>query len=733
MNFSQAENLQQLPEKVVKRDGRMQNFQPSKITEAINKAFLASREGNYNDSLMLTQKVLGSINTKMRLREINTPTIDEIQDMVEDILLESKFTKSAKEYISYRRRRDDIRESGGKFIKDLSDIVKSKDTENANINGDTAMGKMLQAGSVAAKRLCEISLKKEHIQAHKDGDIHIHDMNFLPFGTKTCLQIPLVKLFENGFNTGHGFIRPPKDIKTASALVCIIMQANQNEQHGGQSVKALDTDLAPYVEKTKEKYINLLKELEYDKDKMEEKAWELAEKDVNQAMQGIVYNLNTMQSRAGAQVPFTSINFGLDTTRAGRMISKHLLINFENGLGKGESPMFPNLIFSMAKGVNKEPEDPNYDLRRLSHRVSCKRLFPNYSNQDSSFNKPFYRREKNPQVVGYMGCRTRVISNVCGEEVTDGRGNLSFTSINLPRIAIEADKNIDTFFHLLKEKFLMVRNQLLERYEIQKNKKVKEFPFLLGQKLYHNSDHLNPEDTIEDAIKNGTLSIGFIGLAEALVALTGMHHGECDDAQKLGVKIISTLDAWCKAESQKYSLNFSLLATPAEGLSSRFVEMDRKRFGVQEGITDKEWYTNSFHIPVEYNIPAHKKIEVESIYNQYTPAGHINYVELDNAPTGNLDAFEQLVNAAFDNDCGYFSVNFPVDQCMGDDCSYIGIIGEEGCPKCKSKRVRRIRRVTGYLGIYEESSENGEKSSFFNNGKYNETKNRVAHLANFKN
>ncbi|SHK27466.1 ribonucleoside-triphosphate reductase class III catalytic subunit [Anaerobranca californiensis DSM 14826] len=715
------------PTKVIKRDGRLQDFNPAKITEAINKAFSVSGEGNYGEALSLTQRVLENLTNYMISKEIKIPTIDEIQDIVEDTILKSNFLITAKEYIAYRRRRDKIRESRGKFIKELTDIVKTKDTENANINGDTAMGKMLQAGSIAAKRLCEISLKKEHIDAHNQGDIHIHDLNFLPFGTTTCLQIPLKKLLANGFNTGHGFIRPPKDIKIAAALVCIIMQANQNEQHGGQSVSALDRDLAPYVELTFEKYVKLLNELEYSKN-IDEKAWELTEKDVDQAMQGIVYNLNTMQSRAGAQVPFTSINFGLDTSRAGRAITKYLLLNFEKGLGKGETPLFPNLVFSMAKGINKEPQDPNYDLRLLAHRVSCTRLFPNYSNQDSSFNAPFFRRKDNPQIIGYMGCRTRVIANVAGEEVTDGRGNLSFTSINLPRIAIEANKDLNKFFDILKEKFILVKNQLLERYEIQRNKKVKEFPFLMGQKLYYNSDHLSSEDTIEDAIKNGTLSIGFIGLAETLVALIGKHHGESEEAQELGLRIVSTLNSWCQLESQKHGLNFTLLATPAEGLSNRFVDIDRQRFGVIKGVTDKEWYTNSFHIPVEYKISAYEKIKIESAYNKFTPAGHINYVELDSAPIGNIAAFEQLVNAAFENDCGYFSVNFPVDQCLGENCDYIGIITEEGCPKCQSKKIRRIRRVTGYLGIYEESLDGVNKDSFFNKGKYYEVKNRTSHV-----
>lgn len=726
MNYSSNAVEYLFPTKVIKRDGRLQDFEPAKITEAINKAFSVSGEGNYSDALLLTQKVLENLKYNIHNYGTKTPTIDDIQDIVENVLVKSNFMNAGKEYIAYRRRRDKIRDSRGRFIKDLVDIVNLKDTENANINGDTAMGKMLQAGSIAAKRLCDISLKREHIAAHYEGDIHIHDMNFLPFGTKTCLQIPLSKLFAKGFNTGHGFIRPPKDIKTAAALVCIIMQANQNEQHGGQSVSALDRDLAPYVEMTFNKYLNLLKELEYSKS-MEEKAWELTEKDVNQAMQGIVYNLNTMQSRAGAQVPFTSINFGLETSRAGRAISKYLLLNFEKGLGKGETPLFPNLVFSMARGVNRFPEDPNYDLRLLAHRVSCNRLFPNYSNQDSSFNAPFYRRDENPQVVGYMGCRTRVIANVAGEEVTDGRGNLSFTSINLPRIALEAEKNIDKFFDILKERFILVKNQLLERYEIQKNKKVKEFPFLLGQKLYYNSDHLGPEDTIEDAIKNGTLSIGFIGLAESLVALLGKHHGQCEEAQELGLKIVSTLNSWCQLESQKHKLNFTLLATPAEGLSNRFLDMDKKKYGVIEGVTDKEWYTNSFHVPVEFKISAFEKIKIESAYNKLTPAGHINYVELDSAPIGNIEAFEQLVNAAFDSDCGYFSINFPVDQCLGYDCHYVGIIKEEGCPKCQSKKVRRIRRITGYLGIFEECLDGENKTSFFNSGKYNETKNRKSH------
>ncbi|OWZ84559.1 anaerobic ribonucleoside-triphosphate reductase [Natranaerobius trueperi] len=716
-----------MPSKVVKRDGREQPFDPSKITHAIKKAFSAVDKDNHSLALSLTYRVLN----KLAEKGVDKPTVPRVQREVENTLMEAGHYEVARSYVIYRNDRDRIREADTKLMKELINVLETKDQENANVNGDAPMGKMLKGGSEAMKEVYfNHFAKEEHAHAHREGYIHVHDADFAAIGTTTCLQIPLDRLLEKGFNTGHGWITTPNSIESAASLSCIIFQSNQNDHHGGQSFATFDSSLAPYVRVTLDKVKKELVEYGVEEN-LEEKAWKQVRKRTYQAMQIFVFNLNTMHSRAGAQVPFTSINFGLDTTPEGRLVTEMLLKVYKKGLGKGETPIFPNLIFSLAQGVNKQPEDPNYDLRRLAHEVSCERLFPNYSNQDASYNAPFYYREEDPQVVAYMGCRTRVISNRRGEEVTEGRGNLSFTSINLPRVALET-REIDSFYSQLKETVQLVVEQLYDRFKIQKNKKVKEFPFLMGQSLYLDSDKLSSEDTLEEALKHGTLSIGFIGLAEALKVLTGKHHGESEESFDLGLEIIKYMDGLCKEASKEYNLNYSLVATPAEGLSGRFTELDRERFGEIEGVTDKDWYSNSFHIPVEYSIGASEKIRKESAFNKYTPAGHINYVELDAAPKGNIDAFEQLVNASIDNDCGYFSVNFPVDQCL--HCGNNGVIDDETCPVCGSLRIQRVRRVTGYLGVLEEvPEETGEgKTSGFNHGKFQECINRVSHLKGFK-
>ncbi len=722
------EAFSSMPSQVAKRDGRKQPFDPSKITEAIKKAFNAVGEDNHTMALSLTYKVIQNLIEK----ELKSPTVPQIQEVVENTLMEAGLYETARAYVIYRNDRDRIRESNTSLMRELLRVLQTRDQENANVNGDAPMGKMLKGGSEAMKEVyLNHYAKPEHARAHKDGYIHIHDADFAAIGTTTCLQIPLDRLLREGFNTGHGWINPPKSIESAASLSCIIFQSNQNDQHGGQSYVAFDKSMTPYVKETYDKIKRELEEVGVD-EKLEEKAWNILKKRTYQAMQIFVFNLNTMHSRAGAQVPFTSVNFGLDTSPYGRLVSEMLLKVYKNGLGKGETPIFPNLIFALAKSINKKQGDPNYDLRLLAHEVSCERLFPNYSNQDASFNAPFFYREEDPQIVAYMGCRTRVISNRDKDsEVTEGRGNLSFTSINLPRLAIESQETW-LFYEKLKETLQLVVEQLYDRYRVQIGKKVKEFPFLMGQRLYLDSDDLELEDKLEKPLKHGTLSIGFIGLAEALKVLTGKHHGESEESFQLGLEIVEFMDKLCKEASAKYDLNFSLLATPAEGLSGRFTNLDKEKYGVIPEVTDKEWYTNSFHIPVEYPISAFEKIKRESAFSKFTPAGHINYVELDAAPKGNIEAFEKLVDAALDSDSGYFSVNFPVDQCLA--CNYNGVIEENSCPVCGSKKIQRVRRVTGYLGVFEETiDEEGEaKVSGFNDGKFNECKNRISHMNGFK-
>ena len=649
--------------------------------------------------------------------------------------------------------------------------------ENANIDGNTAMGSMLKYGSEGAKHFYEsYVLNPAHSEAHRNGDIHIHDLDFYTL-TTTCCQIDLIKLFHDGFSTGHGVLREPNDIASYASLACIAIQSNQNDQHGGQSIANFDYGLAPGVAKTyKKRYRSNLTSLievmdcaahakktkeifqtltaenliptldgsqaytEREKELLLEagvpdeildkiqsfsakKATEETDKATYQAMEALLHNLNTMHSRAGAQTPFSSINYGMDTSTEGRMVMKNMLLVTEAGLGNGETAIFPIQIFRVKDGVNFNPGEPNYDLFKLSCRVSAKRLFPNFSFQDAPFNLQYYKEGHPETEIAYMGCRTRVIGNVNDpeREITYGRGNLSFTSINLPRIAILANKNIDWFFSELDRKIDLVVEQLLERFEIQAKKKVHNYPFLMGEGVWIDSEKLNYDDEVREVLKHGTLSVGFIGLAEALKALLGVHHGESEIAQNLGLDIIGHMRKRMDDLSAETHLNFSLLATPAEGLSGRFVRMDRERFGSIEGVTDREYYTNSFHIPVYYPISAYKKIQLEAPYHELTNAGHITYIELDGDPSTNLDAFEKVIRYMKAQGIGYGSINHPVDR--DPVCGYNGIIGDT-CPKCGRSETdgeygfQRIRRITGYLvGTLDR----------FNNAKRAEVRDRVKH------
>ena len=619
-------------------------------------------------------------------------------------------------------------------------------------------------------------LNPAHSEAHRNGDIHIHDLDFYTL-TTTCCQIDLIKLFHDGFSTGHGVLREPNDIASYASLACIAIQSNQNDQHGGQSIANFDYGLAPGVAKTYKKryrsnltslievmdcaahakktkeifqtltaenliptldgsqaYTEREKELLLEAGVPEEildkiqsfsakKATEETDKATYQAMEALLHNLNTMHSRAGAQTPFSSINYGMDTSTEGRMVMKNMLLVTEAGLGNGETAIFPIQIFRVKDGVNFNPGEPNYDLFKLSCRVSAKRLFPNFSFQDAPFNLQYYKEGHPETEIAYMGCRTRVIGNVNDpeREITYGRGNLSFTSINLPRIAILANKNIDWFFSELDRKIDLVVEQLLERFEIQAKKKVHNYPFLMGEGVWIDSEKLNYDDEVREVLKHGTLSVGFIGLAEALKALLGVHHGESEIAQNLGLDIIGHMRKRMDDLSAETHLNFSLLATPAEGLSGRFVRMDRERFGSIEGVTDREYYTNSFHIPVYYPISAYKKIQLEAPYHELTNAGHITYIELDGDPSTNLDAFEKVIRYMKAQGIGYGSINHPVDR--DPVCGYNGIIGDT-CPKCGRSETdgeygfQRIRRITGYLvGTLDR----------FNNAKRAEVRDRVKH------
>ena len=586
----------------------------------------------------------------------------------------------------------------GQTVKKICDDINrsnAKDCnlkrENGNINGDTPMGAMLQQGANTAKEYyLETMVDPEIANLHRKGWIHIHDLDFYGW-TTTCTQIELRKLFKGGFNTGHGHLREPKSIGSYAALAAIAIQSNQNDQHGGQSIVDFDYAMADGVRLTYNKYLReafdiqseLINnaEMKYDTDLRwrEEYAMRKTVRDTYQAMEGLIHNLNTMHSRAGAQVPFSSINYGMDTSWEGRLAMEQLLLATESGLGNGETPIFPIQIFRVKEGVNYNPEDPNYDLFKLAMRVSAKRLFPNFSFIDAPFNLKYWKPGHPETEVGYMGCRTRVMGNVCGPEVAPGRGNLSFTSINLPRLALESDHDTRVFFIHLNGILHKVMKQLLQRYLVQAERTVRNFPFLMGEGVWMDSDKLGQDDCVVEVLRHGTLSIGFIGLAETLKALIGEHHGESEKAQKLGLEIVHYIRNFCDELSEELGLNVTCLATPAESLSGRFVRMDKEFYGEIEGVTDKDYYTNSFHVPVYFPIFAARKIELEAPYHALTNAGHISYVEMDGDPTKNLEAFEAIIRHMKECGIGYGSINHPVDR--DPVCGYNGIIGDV-CPHC---------------------------------------------------
>ncbi len=769
--------------KIVKRDGRVVEFDFEKVLCAVSRAMRVEKQGSDEDAERVAHAAVEAVEKKFGE---TVPSVEDMQDAVEDALLKGGFERVGKSYIRYRADRTAIREKHTDLMKKFQELT-SKDAtdsdlkrDNANVDGDSPMGTMLQYGATAAKAYNEMFLLSPDIaSAHRDGYIHIHDFDFYAL-TMTCCQIDLKKLFTGGFSTGHGYLREPNDIRSYAALACIAIQANQNDQHGGQSICHFDFDLAPGVAKTYEKRYRedllaalklLVPDAAYDREAVKrlildaetssdehpclsetpafdkalvaaiaEKtdeatarravqyaratATEETDKATFQAMEALIHNLNTMHSRAGAQTPFSSINYGTDTSPEGRMIMRNLLLTTEQGLGHGETPIFPIQIFRVKDGVNYNPGEPNYDLFKLACRVSSKRLFPNFSFVDAPFNLQYYKPGDHDTEVAYMGCRTRVLANVHdrSREIATGRGNLSFTSINLPRLAIESKGDVAEFYKKLDGMLDLVARQLLDRFEIQAERRVKNFPFLMGQGVWMDSDKLRWNEKVREVIKHGTLSVGFIGLAETLCALYGHHHGESAEMQEKGLEIVKHMRAYLDQKSADTQLNFTLLATPAEGLSGRFVRMDVKRYGVIKGVTDKDYYTNSFHVPVGFKISSFEKIRIEAPYHALTNAGHITYVELDGEMARNTKAFESVVRAMHDAGIGYGSVNHPVDR--DPVCGYNGIIEGDVCPKCGRHEhdelvgFERIRRITGYLvGTLDR----------FNNAKRSEEHDRVKH------
>ncbi len=739
------------PELISKRNGAPVPFDITKIRVAIRKA---------NDAAQV--EAIAPYQFEKLVEEVieaipqgQTPNVEQIQDLVEERLIAHGFAKTAKAYILYRAEHTKVRKTEADLVNIYRELTFTSAAdadikrENANIDADTSMGTMLKYGSEGANYFVDnYILPKDIAAAHINGDIHIHDKDFYML-TETCCQIDLIKLFKDGFSTGHGFIREPKSINSYAALACIAIQANQNEMHGGQSVPNFDYAMADGVTWTfRKEYYDAIQRylwLEYDCERMMEDdfrealiqvmgedlnmsnidakedcftewmlkegyTWlglepkeadirkchvasvKIATKETDQAtyqaMESLIHNLNTMNSRAGAQVPFSSINYGTCTTPEARMAIKNLLKVTDIGLGNGETAIFPVQIFKVKEGINYNPGEPNYDLFRMAIKVSAKRLFPNFSFLDAPFNLQYYKEGDYNTEVAYMGCRTRVMGNNYdpSREITCGRGNLSFTSINLPRIALQS-KDMEQFFKILDKRMALCCRQLLHRFNVQKKKTVKNYPFLMGQGIWIDSEGLGVNDSVEEVLKHGTLSIGFIGLAETLVALTGKHHGESEESRALGYKIISYMREYLDKKCEETGLNFSLLATPAEGLSGRFIKLDKKRFGVIPGITDREYYTNSFHVPVYYPISAFSKIEIEAPFHNLTNAGHISYVELDGDTAKNPEAFEAVVRCMKECGIGYGSVNHPVDR--DPVCGYTGVI-DDVCPRCGRKEGEAV-------------------------------------------
>ena len=753
---------------IIKRDGRVVLYDQTKIAAAILRSMTAAADGDAADAARVANDVQRELEATFREQ---SPNIEAIQDAVERQLMNHGFNAAAKAYILYRANRTRAREANTSLMKTIDEITNTDarksdmKRDNANIDGNTAMGSMLQIGAAGAKAYNEMYLlRPEHAKAYREGDIHIHDFDFYSL-TTTCCQIDILKLFHGGFSTGHGYLREPQSIQSYAALAAIAIQSNQNDQHGGQSIPNFDYGMAEGVAKTYRKaFYRRLRDIvedflelpdedeairaliagaeaqtgetprlessevflstvtqglcrqyalaESDARRLLNRACDRAAKktdrDTKQAMEGFVHNLNTMHSRAGAQTPFSSINYGTDTSPEGRMAIRNVLLALDAGLGHGETCIFPIHIFKVKEGVNYNPGDPNYDLFRLSCKVSARRLFPNFTFLDSPFNLQYYVPGHPETEVATMGCRTRVMGNVYdpSRQIAYSRGNLSFTSINLPRLAIESQGDETVFYGKLRDMMELVSQQLLDRFEIQASKHVYNYPFLMGQGVWLDSDRLNLQDEVREVLKHGTLSIGFIGLAEALTALYGHHHGQSPAMQEKGLEIIGFMRSFCDAKSREMNMNFTLLATPAEGLSGRFLRMDQKRYGKLPGITDREYYTNSFHIPVWFPISAYEKIRLEAPYHALCNAGHISYVELDGDTARNVEAFESVVRCMHDCGIGYGSINHPVDR--DPVCGYVGIIGDV-CPRCgrhegeeiAPERVEELRKLYPQMPAFQ--------------------------------
>ena len=671
---------------VVKRDGRKVRFNSEKISHAIKRA--ANEVGEdlkESEILGLIKKVIVYIE---ELEKENI-TVEEIQNLVERALVDKGYGKIQAAYCTYRIERNRVREIKSDLMKAITKIGVETDRDNANV-GNNFSSKLLRIASESNKWHNLAKMPKHLAKAHENGELYYHDLDSYNL-TTNCLHIPTREVLEKGFNTGYGTIKPPKRIETAAQLSCILLQSTQNDMFGGQSPPDFDNDMAIFVDFTRQEIKEELNSYGISGDKLEELVERKVRDKVSQAMQGVVYNLNTMHSRAGSQVPFSSINLGIPKSEDAALVCEVFLKEYSKGLGKGEQPIFPNIIFRVKEGVNRESSDPYHYLYQLACEVAAKRMNPTFMNIDADFNKEYYDKGYMPAT---MGCRTYLMKNVNGEPGCKGRGNIAPLTINLPRIGLEAKGDIDKFFEILNKRLELSKEALLHRYSILKTLRVKDLPFVAGQGLMKGSEGLSGDDSIEPILKQGTWGIGFIGLAETLIALTGEHHGESNDSRELGLKIISYIRSYTDRLTEETSLNWSCYATPAEGLSGKFIKQDKKVFGVIEGVTDKDYYTNSFHIPVGYSISIKDKIGIEAPYHKLCNAGHISYLEVDDTPSAEI--IMDILDYAYKNtNISYIGINFHIRYCK--DCGASLLSHEVSCPKCNSYNIQGISRVTGYL------------------------------------
>ena len=691
---------------VVKRDGRKVEFNTDKIRNAIKKASNEVGESlKESEVLICIQRVIKYIEESQKEKV----SVEEVQNLVEKALVDSGHTNIEKAYSAYRRERTRIRDIKSDLMKVIKKIGVETDRDNANV-GNNFSSKLLRIASESNKWHNLYNMPKHLAKAHELGELYFHDLDSYNL-TTNCLHIPTGEVLSRGFNTGYGTIKAPKRIETAAELSCILLQSTQNDMFGGQSHPDFDNDMAQFIEPTRNEIREELLELGIEEKRLDDLVEKKLRSRIHQAMQGVVYNLNTMHSRAGSQVPFSSVNLGIPNSNDAALICEIFLREYEKGLGKGEQPIFPNIIFRVKKGVNREQDDPYYYLFKIACEVASKRMNPTFMNIDADFNKEYYDKGYIPAT---MGCRTYLMKNVNGEPGCKGRGNIAPITINLPRIGIEANKDINKFFEILQNRLTLAKEALLHRYSILKKLKVKDLPFVAGQGLMRGSEDLMPDDSIEPILKQGTWAIGFIGLAETLYALIGSHNGETDEARNLGLKIIKFIREYTDKLVEETQLNWSCYATPAEGLSGKFIKKDKKIYGIIKGVTDKEYYTNSFHIPVNYNISIKDKIDIEAPYHKLCNAGHISYIELDDSPSP--EVIMEIINYAYKRtNISYIGINFHIRYCK--ECGTSIENNLNSCPKCNSKNIQGISRVTGYLslderfgpGKYEERLDRREK------------------------